>query len=186
MARWLAGSEGRLKQAALDLFVERGFDAVTVADIAETAGVTERTFFRYFADKREVLFVNHAAYHAYFLDALAASDATTPIGLVEAALRGGADFFPLERRPQSRIRQRVIDSSPALRERESLKQVALADALSAAVTARGVDPLAASLAVQSGVAAFQLAFAAWLSDEQERPFVAHLDDTLGELKRVLG
>lgn len=64
MARWAAGSEGRLKQVAMDLFLQRGFDDVTVGEIAEAAGVTERTFFRYFADKREVLFVDQAAYHA--------------------------------------------------------------------------------------------------------------------------
>jgi len=185
MTRWLGDSEGRLKQAAIDLFAARGFDAVTVADIAEAAGVTERTFFRYFADKREVLFTDHDAYHAHFLDALAVSGETTPMGLVEAALRGGAGFFPETRRPMSRARQRVIDSSPALRERESLKRTGLAEALVAALVARGVAPMAAALAAQSGTAAFYVAFATWTADGETRTFPELLDDALAELKSLL-
>jgi len=184
VARWTAGSEARLKRAAIDLFVERGFDHVTVGEIAEAVGVTERTFFRYFADKREVLFVDQTVYHAHFLDALAASDATEPVRLIEDALRGGAEFFPEERRPQSRARQKVIDSSPALQERESLKRVALADALAAALVARGTTPVTAGLAAHSGAAAFHIAFAAWIDDGSTRTFPEVLDDALREMKSL--
>ena len=185
MARWMANAEGRLKQAAVDLFIERGFDNVTVGDIAQAAGVTERTFFRYFADKREVLFVDQGAYQAHFLDALADSDAVAPMRLIEDALHGGAAFFPEERRPWARTRQRVIDSSAALQERESLKRTALTDALAAALVGRGVSPVVAALAAHSGVATFSTAFAGWLADEETRTFRELLDDALRELKNLL-
>jgi AcrR family transcriptional regulator len=184
MARWLADSENRLKQAAIDLFGERGFDEVTVSDIAAAAGVTERTFFRYFADKREVLFTNQDEYQAHFLEALDASAERAPMSLVETAFRGGAAFFPDERRPLSRGRQRVIDSSPALQERESLKRASLVDALTSALTARGVSPLTASLAAQSGSAAFHAAFVAWLADGETRSFPEILDEALEELRNL--
>lgn len=184
MARWAAGSEGRLKQVAMDLFLQRGFDDVTVGEIAEAAGVTERTFFRYFADKREVLFVDQAAYHAHFLDGLAASSKTAPMALIEDALRGGAEFFPEERRPLSRARQRVIDSSAALLERESLKRASLTEALTNALIVRGVAPLTAALAAQSGTAAFSITFAGWIAEGETRTFIELLDIAVGELKTL--
>lgn len=185
MARWAAGSEGKLKQAAMDLFLQRGFDDVTVGEIAQAVGVTERTFFRYFADKREVLFVDQAAYHAHFLDALAASDEATPMALVEDALRGGAEFFPEERRPLSRTRQKIIDSSAALSERESLKRASLTEALTAALAARGIAPLRAALAAHSGSAVFHIAFAAWIAEGETRTFLELLDSALRELKTLI-
>lgn len=185
MARWAADAEGRLRQAAIELFARRGFDAVTVADIAQAAGVTERTFFRYFADKREVLFTNQDAYHARFLEGLAASLATSPMALVEAALRGGAAFFAEERRPFSRARQQVIDSSSALTERESLKRATTTEAIAAGLVARGIPRVAATLAAQSGSAAFHVAFAAWIAEGEARTFAELLDDALSQLRGVL-
>jgi AcrR family transcriptional regulator len=185
MARWIAGSEGRLKQAAVDLFLERGFDDVTVGEIAQRVGVTERTFFRYFADKREVLFVDQTAYHDLFIDALRRSEATAPMALIEDALRGGAEFFPEERRALSRRRQRIIDSSPALLERESLKRASLTAAMTDALAARGIAPLADAIAAQSGVAVFYIAFAAWIADGETRTFPELLDAVLAEMRNLL-
>ncbi len=186
VTRWPADAAGRLKEAALVLFAERGFDAVTVGDIAQAAGVTERTFFRYFADKREVLFADQGAYQAHFLDALARSEATAPMELVAAALHGGAEFFTDQRRPEAKVRRRVIESSPALRERESLKRAALAEALTAALIARGIPSVSASLAAESGSAAFSVALTGWLAAPDERAFADVLDDALGELRTLLG
>ncbi|GAB3597336.1 TetR family transcriptional regulator [Microbacterium tumbae] len=185
MTRWPADTQERLKRTAIDLFSSRGFDAVTVAEIAEAAGVTERTFFRYFGDKREVLFTDQNAYNALFLDALADADATSPLALVEAALRGGGTFFPEQRRPMSRARQKVIDSSTALLERDSLKRGALVDALTTALVTRGVPPVAASLAAQSGSAVFHVAFTAWVSEGEDRSFIELLDDALAALRSLL-
>ncbi len=184
MARWTADSEGRLKQAAIDLFLERGFDDVTVGEIAQAAGVTERTFFRYFADKREVLFGDQASYHAHFVDALAASPATTAILLVEDALRGGAAFFPEERRQLSRARQKIIDSSPALLERESLKRASLTEALSVELVARGVPSVPAALAAQSGVAVFYVTFAMWVAKDETRIFTDLLETVGFDLRNL--
>lgn len=185
MARWTADSEGRLKQAAIALFLERGFDDVTVGEIAEVVGVTERTFFRYFADKREVLFVDQAAYHAHFLDALVVSKETAPMALIEDALHGGAEFFPEKRRPLSRTRQKIIDSSPGLLERESRKRASLTEALGAALAARGIAPLAAALAAQSGAAVFYIAFAFWIAEGETRAFSELLDAALLELRALV-
>jgi len=185
MARWQADTEGRLKLAAIDLFGARGFEAVTVSDIAAAVGVTERTFFRYFADKREVLFTNQDDYQAQFLDALDASDATAPMTLVETALHGGAAFFADERRPWSRARQRIVDFSAALMERESLKRTSLTDAIATALVTRGIAPVPAALAAQSGSAAFHLAFAAWIAEGETRSFTELLDDVLADLRALL-
>jgi AcrR family transcriptional regulator len=186
MARWAAGADERLKQAAIELFSQRGFDNVTVGEIAQAVGVTERTFFRYFTDKREVLFVDQDVYRSHFVEALEASTAPTPLLLVEDALRGGATFFPEERRSHSRVRQPIIESSPALLERESLKRVSLTDTLSAALVARGVAPTRAALAAQSGVAAFYIAFDLWIADGEERAFPELLETVVADLRGLFG
>lgn len=185
MARWQADTESRLRAAAMELFAARGFEDVTVGDIAAATGVTERTFFRYFPDKREVLFASQDEYEAGFLDALKASTSTTPLALVTDALHGGAQFFDEVRRPYSRARQRVIDSSPALSEREAHKRASLVAALVTALTARGFDPDTASLAAQSGGAAFHLAFTAWIAEGESRPFSELLDSSLARLRSLL-
>lgn len=145
----------------------------------------ERTFFRYFADKREVLFTDQSTYQAMFLDALNLSTGLTPLDQVADALRGGAAFFPDERRVHSRRRQRIIDSSLSLQERESVKRQGLVEALTAGLVERGVQPVPAALAAQIGGAAFHQAFAAWITDGQETGFAALLEQSLAELRRLL-
>ncbi|MFA9441782.1 TetR family transcriptional regulator [Uliginosibacterium sp. sgz301328] len=154
----------RLQQAALGLFRERGYDQTTAAEIAARAGVTERTFFRYFPDKREVLFDGESRLEA----ALAASIAEAPDGLgaldmlfrafrsVQSLLEGN--------RPFSGPRHEIISSTPALHERELAKIAALTDALAEALKARGVPDLQAALAARAGVAAFAHATSCWLED----------------------
>src|SRR5215217_249946 len=118
MARWEPNAEGRLREAAMELFLERGYEQTTVADIAERAGLTSRTFFRYFADKREVLFVSSEAFEQPLVDALeAAPPDAPPMAAVAAALAAFAEMVG-GNRERSRTRQAVIDSSAELRERE--------------------------------------------------------------------
>src|SRR5437879_11940076 len=74
MARWEGGARERLQAAALKRFTEQGFDGTTVAEIAATAGLTERTFFRYFADKREVRFYGSEEFQRSFVAPIAAAD----------------------------------------------------------------------------------------------------------------
>jgi AcrR family transcriptional regulator len=170
MPRWESGARQRLQQAALPLFQERGYDGVTVAEIAAAAGLTERTFFRHFTDKREVLFQGQDQLERSFLDGAAEAPGDDAMSLARAALDRAAGFFPEDRRPWARARQTVIDANPALQERELLKLSALATALTRALAARGIDPVTAALAGESAVTVFRTAFTAWIAEEEPRPF----------------
>ena len=146
MGRWKPDAVGRLERAALELYLARGFEQVTVAEIAERAGVTERTFFRYFSDKREVLFGGSASLQQLMVDAVAAApEHATPIEAVAAAVEAAAVAMG-EYRDHSRQRAAVIAANPGLMERELLKLAALAAALSVALQVRGVAPTTATFA----------------------------------------
>lgn len=154
----------RLQQAALELYCERGYDQTTTAEIAARAGVTERTFFRHFPNKREVLFSGEAPLRAALVDAVAEAPAElTPLGAVLRAFRSIEQVFEDNRR-FTEPRQRVIDSTPALQERELAKAAALIGALAEALRRRGVEGRLATLAAQAGMAAFGHAVASWLDD----------------------
>src|SRR5580692_8952475 len=114
MNRWKPDARGRLAQAAMELYLERGFEQTTVAGIAERAGLTERTFFRHFADKREVLFSGAAFLQDLMVTAVAdAPDSAAPLDAVAAAVEAAGAMFD-ERREMSRQRQRVIAANPEL------------------------------------------------------------------------
>lgn len=167
MGRWQPGARARLAEAALELFVERGYDATTVADIAARAGVTERTFFRHFADKREVLFGDPGEYNAVFTDAIAAAPAgAQPIDAAAAALAATGEYFA-GRHPYARTRSRVINAHPALQEREQVKRLHLTEAIAAALVARGVPETTAALTAELTSAAFHQAFARWVAADDE-------------------
>ena len=185
MARWEAGTRERLQRAALDLFAARGYDGVTVAEIAAGAGTTERTFFRHFADKREVLFRGEIDFEQSFVSAVTTAPAGDPLSLAVAGLDGGAAYFSTERHAWSRARQQVIDATPALQERELLKLSALATALTHALTDRGVAPVPAALAAHSAVTVFTTAFTVWVTAEQARPFAEVQTAVLAELRALL-
>ena len=152
----------RLRGAALELFRERGYDRTTSAQIASRAGVTERTFFRYFPDKREALFDGEETVRAALVASIA--DAPPELGPLDALFRAFRSFVPaLEGNlSYSKPRQEVISATPALQERELAKIAALAAALAAALRARGVADLRATLAAQAGMAAFAHATHSWL------------------------
>ena len=185
VARWESGARERLQGAALELFAARGFDQVTVAEIAAAAGLTERTFFRYFADKREVLFPPRSAFEQLFLAGMEEAPGRDPMELVTGALEGAAAFFPQERRAWSRTRNGVITANQALQERELLKMSALAETLTGALATRGVDSITAALAAQTGVAVFRTAFAAWLVEGETRSFAEIQGAVLGRLQSVV-
>jgi AcrR family transcriptional regulator len=154
----------RLQQAALELFRERGYDRTTAAEIAARAGVTERTFFRHFPDKREVLFDGEAILRAALIASIAdAPDDLGPLDTLFRAFRSVQQILE-DNRPFSKPRHEVISSTPALHEREMAKTAALADALAAALKARGVEDLRADLAARAGMAAFAHATISWLED----------------------
>ena len=178
MARWTSGAKERLQAAAFDAISRRGFDAVTVAEIAADAGVTERTFFRYFTDKREVLFAGQA----FLVDAAVgvihdAGEETEPVALVRAALGAVAELFPPDRRAHSRARGAIIASDPALVEREAQKMRALSSVITDALRARGTADPEASLVAQSSVGVFEIAFREWIAEGEHRD-LGEIQDSL--------
>ena len=168
MSRWEPNARGRLEQAALDLFAERGFEQTTAAEIAERAGLTKRTFFRHFADKREVLFGGGAELQAIFVDNLAgAPPSAAPIDALAASLEAAGAMLQ-ERHAFARRRQAVIVANPELQERELVKLATIAAALAATLRERGVAEPAASLAAEAAIAAFKVGFERWVADGNER------------------
>ncbi|MFJ8822712.1 TetR family transcriptional regulator [Streptomyces sp. NPDC102467] len=184
MSRWEPNARGRLEQAALDLYSERGFEQTTAAQIAERAGLTERTFFRHYADKREVLFAGAPLLEKLFVDTLAETgEKTAPIDAIASTLNAVAAVF-LDRYEHARQRQAVIVASSELRERELIKLASLSAALATTLRGRGVDEPAASLAAEAGVAVFKVGFARWINGDGERPLAEFLREALSELKTV--
>jgi AcrR family transcriptional regulator len=184
MSRWEPNAQARLAQAAMELYAEIGFEETTVARIAERAGLTERTFFRHFADKREVLFAGSTDLQDTFVEAVAgAPEPAAPIEAVGAALRESAVWFK-GRRTFARARQKVISSHPALTERELIKMARLATALADALRARGVADPTASLAAEAGVAVFRVAFERWVAPRETRDLGEIIDESLAELRSL--
>ena len=185
MVRWEPGARERLQAAALELFATRGFEQTTTAEIAQAVGLTERTFFRHFSDKREVLFIGQDLFLQAFLDGVdAAPSDAAPLEIVASALQSAATFFPDERRPYARTRQSVIDKNPALRERETHKLAGLATTVAEALRGRGVPEPAASLAAESGATVFGIAFAQWIRDGEQQSLAAIMKAVLDELKNL--
>ncbi|WP_433725752.1 TetR/AcrR family transcriptional regulator [Nocardia sp. CA-129566] len=176
MGRWEPNARERLERAALDLFVERGYDATTVAEIADRAGLTKSTFFRHFADKREVLFGGRDQMADRFAEAIrTAAPEVTTVGCLAAALESVAHTFTADRHDLARQRQAVIAANSELRERELLKRAGLGSAMADALRARGVDDTTARLAAEMGVLALATAFARWTEPANREPYteIAH-------------
>ncbi|HEY2427823.1 MAG TPA: TetR family transcriptional regulator [Acidimicrobiales bacterium] len=183
MARWEPDSRGRLEQAALALYGERGFDNTTVAEIAARAGLTERTFFRYFTDKREVLFWgSHALQELLVTAVVEAPDGATPLEAVAAAIEAAGTLLQ-GRREAARQRQAVIAANAELRERELIKLATLASALADAVRRRGTGDPAATLAAEAGISVFKVAFERWTTGPR-RDLVRLIRESFDELKAV--
>jgi AcrR family transcriptional regulator len=185
MGRWKPDARMRLAAAALELYHERGFQDATVAEIAERAGLTERTFFRHFADKREVLFSGAPAFQAAIVNALEnAPRSLSPIDTVGVALEAAAAMLS-PRRQLARQRARIIAANAELQERERVKLAALAASLAEALRRRGVDEPGASLAAETGIAVFRIAFDRWIDQKNKRDFKQLIDESLDELKRMV-
>ena len=185
MGRWEPNARGRLERAALELFIERGFEQTTVTEIASRAGLTQRTFFRYFADKREVLFWGQGALQELLLGAVAsAPDTAAPIDAVTAALQAAGAMLQ-ERREFARQRQAVIAANAGLQERELIKLASLASAIAGALRQRGVTGSAASLTAEAGIAVFKIAFERWVSETGLADLPQLIGESLDDLKVVI-
>jgi AcrR family transcriptional regulator len=181
MSRWEPNAPRRLQQAAFELYTEHGYDQTTVAQIAARAGLTERTFFRHYADKREVLFAGSDRFRATLVDPVAAAPpSTSTLEAVTAGVEAVGTVFPaLE---LVRARQALILANPELQERELIKLASLATSLGEALRRRGVPDIAAELAAETGVTMLQIALTRWIRDPTERPWEFHVREALDELR----
>ena len=168
MARWEPGARERLVVAAVDLFTEQGYDATTVAQIAERAGVTKSTFFRHFADKRELLVAGQETLSQLLAEGIAeAPTGATPLEAVAAGLvRASSAMGALNRDLGPRLKAAVA-ASTELQERDALKTVSLAAAMKTALVVRGVPDPTAALAGELGVLAFKRSFAEWSEGDRD-------------------
>ncbi|MDQ6949627.1 MAG: TetR/AcrR family transcriptional regulator [Actinomycetota bacterium] len=183
MSRWEPNAPGRLQQAAFDLYTERGYDQTTVAEIAARAGLTERTFFRHFADKREVLFDGGDRFRATIVDPVDAAPASaTTLEAVTAGIEAAGSVFPAP--DLVRRRQALILANPELQERELIKLASLAASICEALRRRGVPDTAAELAAETGVAVLRIALTRWTEDPVERPWEVHVTEVMDELRRI--
>ncbi|WP_039628864.1 TetR/AcrR family transcriptional regulator [Streptomyces sp. 769] len=168
MGRWEPGARERLVVAACDLFTEQGYDATTVAQIAERAGVTKSTFFRHFPDKRELLVAGQETLSRLLTEGIAeAPGRATPLEAVAAGLeRASSAMGPVNRELAPRLKAAVA-ASAELQERDALKTVSLAAAMTAALVARGLSDPTAALASELGVLAFKRGFAEWSEGDRD-------------------
>ncbi len=184
MARWKPNAEQRLLAAAMALFQEHGYDRTTVEAIASRAGLTERTFFRYFKDKREVLFAGSGRLEALITDAIGAAPAAmAPLDAFVAALQAAAPALE-ERRAFARQRHAILMAHPQLRERELIKLATLAAAVAACFRERGVAERPAGLIAETGIAIFKSAFERWIDDSADQDLSHHILATVSDFRQV--
>jgi AcrR family transcriptional regulator len=185
MGRWEPDARGRLAKSAMSLYAERGFDQTTVAEIAARAGLTERTFFRHFADKREVLFYGMEMLRDLLVRAVADAPASaTAMDAVGAAFETAGAV--LQENPERvRLREAIVSANAELRERELIKLAALASAVAGAIRDRGIPEPAASLAAETGVAVFKTSFARWISEPDQPDLPRIIRQSLQELRGML-
>jgi AcrR family transcriptional regulator len=185
MSRWHPNARGRLEQAALELYSERGYEQTTVADIAAHAGLVERTFFRHFADKREVLFGGAGNLQALLVKRVsAAPTALTAIDAVTTAFEMTELFSP-DRREHAQKRQRILEANPELQERELMKLASLSAALAEALRSRGHSDGAARLTADAGIAVFMTAFTRWIDEPNQLEFGPLIWQALSELRAAI-
>lgn len=183
MARWEPNARERLGRAALEIFDEQGYEATSVAQIADRAGLAKSSFFRHFADKREVLFAGQDVLTDLVSEGVRnARAAATPIECVAAALQSAAVVFTAQAHQIAPQRRALISAHSELQERELLKRARLAQAVEDALRARGTDETAARLAAQIGMIAFNIAYERWSVQNKPKPFGPIADAALTELR----
>jgi AcrR family transcriptional regulator len=185
VVRWEPDAQGRLGEAAMALFAEHGYEATTVADIAARAGLTERTFFRYYSDKREVFFAGANELQDFLVKQVAnAPTNLAPLEVVVSAYAAsGTEIFESRRR-FARQRQAVIATHADLQERELTKMARLATALADALMDKGFNELPARLAAETGTAIFRLAFEAWTSARSKMTLAQTIDNVTSEQSTI--
>ncbi|GLY03800.1 TetR family transcriptional regulator [Actinoplanes sp. NBRC 101535] len=176
MPRWEVGSEERLKKATMELFAEQGVEATSVVEIAKRAGVTTRTFFRYFPDKRDVLFADAESLLEALVGRILEADVSRPFPAVIEVL-AGFDWSAMGWQSQRR-RHAIIAANPELHERDLMKRDAIASAFTGALRQRGVEAGTAQLASRVGSQVFFTAYEKWLTAEDETSLASVIEATL--------
>jgi AcrR family transcriptional regulator len=185
MGRWEPDSRGRLQEAALALYSERGFDQTTAAQIADRAGLTERTFFRHFADKREVLFGGSALFKETIVAGVESAPATDgPLDAVARGLDAAANMLGASRRDLAGQRLQVILANPELHERELAKLADCAGAVASILCRRGVKETQATLTAETGMTVLRVAVQRWASGEDDRDLPEIMRSSVAELRAV--
>ena len=183
MSRWAPNARERLETAALDLFVENGYEETTVAEIADRAGLNRATFFRHFADKREVLFGGEDVLAGLFADAIrAAPPGATLTECLRAALAAAGIAMTPQRRAAAAQRRLVVAANSELQERGLLKHARVTKSITAALRERGTDELTARLGAEIGMLAFSVAFERWMKANDDEPFPPFADAALSDLR----
>ncbi|MCO5991759.1 TetR/AcrR family transcriptional regulator [Actinoallomurus rhizosphaericola] len=184
MPRWEPDAVGRLQAAALDLFAEQGFERTTIEEISRRAGLSKRSFFNHFGDKREVLFgpVSEMQRETVTREIAACPETLPPLEAVVRGLQAAADAVFEARRDAATRRRDIVEANPELWERELRKQAALTDAVAAALRARGVDPDTALLCARAGMVVHQTAMRRWTRSTDGRSLRDHLSDALDALR----
>jgi AcrR family transcriptional regulator len=183
MARWEPDARRRLEQAAFALYSEQGFDRTTVAEIAERAGLTERTFFRHFADKREVLFSGADTLQDALVTAVERiPDSLAPIDAAAAGVQAIAALLP--ERATAQKRQAIVAANAELQERELTKMASLSAALAGALRRRGVGEPSASLTAEIAIAVFRVAFDCWVDQTNQLDLPELIHESLEEVKTL--
>jgi AcrR family transcriptional regulator len=186
MTRWEPDPRGRLEKAAMELYRERGFEQTTVAQIAERAGLTERTFFRHFSDKREILFAGGAQLQQLVVSAVvSAPDSATPLEAAVAGIEAANAMLEEHRgRVFARQRQAIIAASPELRERELHKLAAMATGVAESLRERGVGAPAAAILGDVAIALFRVSFERWVAQRSGPGLSELMRESLAELRAL--
>ena len=183
MSRWAPNARERLEDAALDLFVENGFEETTVAQIADRAGLNRATFFRHFTDKREVLFGGEDVLAGLFADAIRAAPAGVALAeCLQAALAAAGAAMTPQQRAKAARRRLVVAANSELQERGLLKHARVTTSIAAALRERGTDDLTARLGAETCMLAFTVAFERWMKASDHEPFPPFADAALSDLR----
>lgn len=185
MGRWQPDARERLERAAVELFAEQGFAATTVPEITARAGLTTRTFFRHFADKREVIFAGDEIPALATRMLAEAPPALDPMALIMGGLRTVAETRFAGRREELRVRREIIRSDDSLQERDLRKRAAVAEAVRAGLVARGVAPTTAALLAETCVTVLHVSLDEWLDQPGDRSLPDIMTDTLDSLRAAI-
>lgn len=185
MPRWEQGAKERLRQAATELFEEQGFENTSAVQIAKRARLTTRTFFRYFADKQEILFADEDMLRAALVqEILQTADIAEPLQTVTRTL-AAFNWEGLASRESLRRREAMIASTPYLRERELIKQHQMADEIGCALHSRGVDGELAGLAAHVGVQVFRDGYRQWVAVDNDADLAATTEAAMNRLATIV-